>query len=131
MRLGSWRNRALLFAAFLAGALFATIANPLWRTMLMGWSKPRYQELTYLCDSAMRAHYQARAEAASFPSIDSARGLRQAEIALIDCQDYDLLQKRLQRWGLTEADLGEMRLEAIEADAGGLTGVIDVHEIHD
>ena len=50
-------------------------------------------------------------------------------IGLIDCQDYDLLRKRLQLIGLDETALGYMALKAIEAKTTDLQNVIEIHEI--
>ena len=80
---------------------------------------------------ALRSHHLAKAEAVAAPSGQSVDAIRRSELALIDCQDYDLLQKRLLVWGLRESDLGLMRLKAIEADAEGLRQVVEAHEIRD
>lgn len=79
----------------------------------------------------MRSHYLAKAQLAATPSEAQVKSLESAELALIDCQDYDLLQKKLKLWGLRDNELGIMRLKAIEADKDGLKDVIDIHEIRD
>lgn len=118
-------------AAFALGLFVGVLALPLWRTFLMSAYQSEYGKLTYLCDSAMRTHNLAKARVSETPSVDQVMKLKQTEIALIDCQDYDLLQKKLMTWGLRETELGQMRLKAIEANADGLRDVIDVHEIRD
>jgi hypothetical protein len=120
-----------LAAAFAFGLIVGVLALPLWRTVLMNTYQSEYGKLTYMCDSAMRMHNLAKARVSETPTEDQGRKLKQAEIALIDCQDYDLLQKKLMTWGLRETELGQMRLRAIEANADGLRDVIDVHEIRD
>lgn len=120
-----------LAAAFALGLIVGVLALPLWRIALMNTYQGEYGKLTYLCDSAMRTHNLAKARVSETPTEDQVMKLKQTEIALIDCQDYDLLQKKLMTWGLRESELGQMRLKAIEANAEGLREVIDVHEIRD
>ena len=55
--------------------------------------------------------------------------LEAAEVALIDCQDYDLMRKRLLQWGLRENELALMGLQAIEEKSSSLQRVIEIHEI--
>lgn len=129
MHLASWRNSSVLALVFLIGILVGVLGAPLWRMVLIHLYSPKYADLTYLCDSAMRAHDIERARTAAEPSADQVSRLRQAELALIDCQDYDILQKRLLNLGLRESELGLMRLRAIEADAAALSKVVDAHEI--
>lgn len=129
MRWVSWRNSAMVALGFVIGVVTALAAGPIWRGTLRWLHEAHYAELTFKCDSAMRNHYVAGLSVASDPSDVSVSALKAAEVALIDCQDYDLLQKRLTDWGLTETDLSIMRLEAIEADAKGLLDVIETHEI--
>lgn len=131
MYLGSLKIKALVGSVFVVGILVGVLALPLYRNILVGVYQAEYGKLTYLCDSAMRSHYLAKARTAAQPSSETVSALERAEIALIDCQDYDLLQKRLQLWGLRENELGFMRLKAIEADAEGLKDVVDAHEIRD
>lgn len=116
---------------FGVGVLCGVLALPIWRTALVQLNQAEYGRLTYLCDSAMRTHYLAKARTVASPSKDSVEDLERSELALIDCQDYDILQKKLELWGLRENELGLMRLKAIEADAEGLKDVIDAHEIRD
>lgn len=128
----AWRSISLaLFAAFFAGAAAATLAAPLWRSAIVMAFQDQYGELTYLCDSAMREHYLARARLVREPSTNLATDLAAAEVALIDCQDYDLLQKRLMLFGLRENELALMRLRSIEGPHGRLDEVVRFHEIRD
>lgn len=131
MRLPSWRSSLALGLALFLGVGLGVVGQPVWRSSLMAIHQGHYGELTFRCDSAMRNHLLVQARTADAPSAAMAQELRQAEIALIDCQDYDIYQKQLLTWGLTESDLGLMRLNAIEADAGGLPLVVEAHEIHD
>ena len=113
------------------GIALGIVGAPLWREVVMSLFQERYGDLTYLCDSAMREHYIARARLTEAPGEELAETLQAAEIALIDCQDYDMLQKRLTLLGLRENELGLMRLRAIEGRNGRLDEVVRVHEIRD
>ncbi|PHR60247.1 MAG: hypothetical protein COA43_07975 [Robiginitomaculum sp.] len=117
--------------ALLFGVVLGLLALPFWRFVLVNFNQTEYGRLTYLCDSAMRTHYIAKARTAASPSEKQVEALERAELALIDCQDYDILQKKLMLWGLRENELGLMRLRSIEADAEGLKDVVDAHEIRD
>ncbi|WP_129794048.1 TIGR03982 family His-Xaa-Ser system protein [Sphingosinicella sp. CPCC 101087] len=129
MRFGSWRNKASHLGAFALGLAVAWPAMPLWREAIMAWHQDRYGALVYQCDFAMREHFTARQEASARPSLQAGLALHSAEIALLDCQDYDIYQKWLMQWGLREPELQRMRLEAIEAKASDLFEVVETHEI--
>mgnify|MGYP007025787219 CR=1 FL=1 len=108
MRSALLQNRWLVPAALLLGVVLGLFAAPVWRMLLVEMNSSSYAELTYLCDSAMRAHDIERARTAAQPSAEQVENLREAELALIDCQDYDMLQKRLMMLGLRESELGLM-----------------------
>ena len=131
MRWAFKQNRLLLLGAFLCGMAAGIVSLPAWRWSVIQLNQSQYGELTYRCDSAMRAHYQAKAQLATEAQPSDIERLRQTELGLIDCQDYDILQNNLLILGLRESDLGLMRLKAIEADADGLMDVVDAHEIRD
>lgn len=77
----------------------------------------------------MRNHLIAKQRVEASPSEETVLALEASEIGLIDCQDYDLLRKRLLLAGLDETALGYMALKAIEAKAVDLQDVIEIHEI--
>ena len=130
MRLALPRNSWVTHgAALLLGFAGAWLALPLWREAVMAAHQTRYGALVEQCDGAMRDHYQAKVRAADTPSRASGMALQASEVGLIICQDYDLYQKRLLQWGLREAELGQMRLKAIEARADDLEEVVSTHEI--
>ncbi|MEX0407317.1 TIGR03982 family His-Xaa-Ser system protein [Aquibium sp. LZ166] len=129
MRSRSWLSRTGYLIAFLAGITTAIVALPLWKLALIRTSQSSYGELTFACDHAMRGHLIAKMSVAKTPSEDTVRELKAAEIQLIACQDYDLMRKRLIRWGLTDNELSEMALLAIEERATNLQEVVRVHEI--
>lgn len=130
MQWASWRNRAPLILSGLAmGILVGQLTPPVWRTVLIAVKQPRYAELTYHCDRAMREHMLAKFQIGETPSESTVASLRSAELALLDCQDYDILRKELLMWGLTENELSLMTLHAIETDAATLQQVVQAHEI--
>lgn len=130
MRLELPRNRFVTHSvALVAGTMIAWVAMPLWREAVMALNQTSYGLLVEQCDGAMRDHYQAKMQAAEAPSRSSGMALQATEVGLIICQDYDLYQKRLMQWGLREAELGQMRLKAIEERADDLDEVVSTHEI--
>lgn len=129
MRFAYLRSAGLVSVGIVLGAAAATAGSPVWRGAIMRMHQQRYAELTFKCDTAMRDHMIAKQEAELRPSREAGRTLEAAELALLDCQDYDLYQKRLMRWGLREDDLAEMRLEAIEQRGPDLSSVVETHEI--
>lgn len=116
-------------AIFVCGIITGIVAQPLWRYAIIAATQDRFGQLTYLCDHAMREHLIAKQELALRPNLDNVASLKSAEVALLDCQDYDLMRKRLIAWGLTDNDLAAMGLKAIEAQGTNLQKVIQVHEI--
>ena len=54
-----------------------------------------YQTSMYKCDNAMRNQFIAKAKVIQNPDKKAAKALESAEIALIDCHDYDVLRKRV------------------------------------
>ncbi|MGR3662473.1 MAG: TIGR03982 family His-Xaa-Ser system protein [Paracoccaceae bacterium] len=95
----------------------------------MNIGQSAYADLTFQCDSAMRGHLLAKQKLVGVPSDENVQNLKSAEIGLITCQDYDLMRKKLIRWGLSENELSEMALLAIEAKGQDLREVIRVHEL--
>lgn len=130
MRSTSSRNKLIAFAlVFVAGVLAGQIVPVVWKGAVIYIAQPSYQEATYRCDRSMRDHLLAKQNVDAAPSEQTVRALEASEIALIDCQDYDLLRKRLIFLGLDENALGLMALKAIEAKAKDLQDVIEIHEI--
>lgn len=130
MRSISLRSNWVRYALVLAcGAVIGQIIPPLWVWGVIIAAEPAYQEATYRCDRSMRAHLLAKQKLEADPSAETVRNLEASEIALIDCQDYDLMRKRLMLIGLDETALAYMALQAIEAKATDLQNVIEVHEI--
>lgn len=122
-------RRSSFFLGVIAGVLVAYAGAPLWKLGLITINQSQFSELTFECDNAMRGHLLAKQRLVGEPSKDNALALKAAEIGLIDCQDYDLMRKRLIRWGLTDNELSEMSLIAIEKKGRDLRDVIKIHEI--
>jgi hypothetical protein len=130
MRSISLRSKLAKFVlVFAGGVLVGQIAPPVWKWAVISLAQSSYQEATYRCDRSMRAHLLAKQKVEANPSEQTVRALEASEIALIDCQDYDLFRKRLILFGLDENALGYMALKAIEAKATDLQEVIEIHEI--
>jgi hypothetical protein len=130
MHAGSPLYRALaLIAVFLAGLVAGQLSPPVWKSLLVALAQQRYQEVTYRCDRAMRGHMIAKQRLFRTPGKATVAELEAAEIGLLDCQDYDILRKRLLSWGLSEYDLSFMALKAIEAGEKDLQKVVETHEI--
>jgi hypothetical protein len=91
--------------------------------------KERYKELVFECDDVMRGHFIAKAQAAIAPSEDAIKNLRAAEVSLTTCHDYDKLRKKLQLFGLSDAQLADFGLEAIEERAKDVRAFVETHEI--
>ncbi len=89
----------------------------------------RYADLVFKCDNAMREHMLAKQRVSRDPNAETAAELKAAEVGLLDCQDYDLMRKRMIFWGLNENDLSLMGLQAIEAKGASVRDAVRIHEI--
>lgn len=125
----SWRSSLFGISMFVAGGGTAILASPLWRAGVTAAFQDEYATLTYRCDYAMRDHLIAKQRLDQDPSAANVEGLRAMEVGLISCQDYDLMRKRLMQWGLSDNDLSEMALVAVEQRAENLADVVSIHEI--
>jgi hypothetical protein len=119
----------LLAAAFIAGAVLSHLAAPVYRQIVMSIAYEPYARLVFACDNAMRDHLLMKQRLARDPASDNVSALEAAEIALLDCQDYDQMRKRLIQWGLRDNELALMGLRAIEEKGDSLHRVIEIHEI--
>lgn len=132
MRLVSQLNNGKLLWAiigFLFGILMSWFSQPIYKYFLISVYEQEFSELTFQCDQAMREHWIDKMKLANQPSAEAVATLKSSEIALLDCNLYDLLQKKLMRLGLTEAEIGEMVLRSSESDPNGLQTIIGIHEI--
>lgn len=129
MRSVSLRNSIVVLAAFLLGIATTPLGLPLWKQFVMWVSHDQYATLVFKCDNAMREHMRAKQLVSREPSERHVDVLESAELALLDCQDYDLMRKRLKQYGITDNELSLMGLQAIEEQAKTLQKVIEIHEI--
>lgn len=129
MRLASRRSSIVGGVAFSIGVVAGVAGAPIWKMILMAYAQPSFATLTFKCDHAMREHLVAKQAVVQEPSAKTVAHVEAAEIALLDCQDYDLMRKQLVRWGLSENELSEMSLKAVEERAGTLPDVVRIHEI--
>lgn len=123
---------SFLFGAIVGaviGLAAAYVGWPLWKLGIMRLNQTQFADLTFDCDNAMRGHLLAKQRLVGSPSEENSDALQAAEIGLLDCQDYDLMRKKLLRWGLADNELSEMSLLAIEAKGTDLRDVIRIHEI--
>jgi hypothetical protein len=81
------------------------------------------------CDNAMREHFLAKSTIVSEPSYNSMLQGESAELALVDCHEYDKFRKYLLSLGLEENDLSIMGLHAIERKKTDLIQLVKEHEI--
>jgi hypothetical protein len=77
----------------------------------------------------MRNHFIAKSQVADVVDEQTVENLAEAEIALVDCHDYDVFRKRLISYGLTENDLSIMGLNVIEEKGGDIRKLVRIHEI--
>jgi hypothetical protein len=120
-------------SGFVTGCILAIptawLAEPFYKGALISIYSDEFATLTFQCDQAMREHWIGKMAVADDPSPSAISALKAAEIALLDCQDYDLLQKKLLRLGLSDSEIGELVLQAAEKTPEGLRTVIGIHEI--
>ena len=88
-----------------------------------------YGEHVFKCDNAMREHFIAKSKAAEDTSLQSINGLQAAEVALVDCHEYDKFRKKLISYGLDDNDLAIMGLQSIEEKKSDLSKLVREHEI--
>lgn len=129
MRSALLRSSKLVVPAFLAGLLVSAFGAPLWKEFIMLIKQDRYGELVFKCDMAMREHMLAKQRLVETPSAGNVDLVEMAQLGLLDCQDYDLMRKRLIQFGLGENELSLMGLKAIEERAVTLQQVVEIHEI--
>ena len=120
---------SLLSFLFLIGFITGNIFHVPYKYVIKKIYAKDYQTFMYRCDNAMRNQFIAKAKVIENPDPKTAQALEAAEIALIDCHDYDVLRKKLLSLGLVSLDLSSMGLEAIEREAYDLQKLVRIHEI--
>ena len=76
--------------------------------------KERYMDLVFECDHSMREHMIAKNQFLVEPNDQNERILESSEVGLISCHDYDSLRKKMLVYGLSEDQLSDIGLDAIE-----------------
>ncbi len=91
--------------------------------------REEYHAKMFQCDHVMREHFIAKKAVQFAPSEVTIRNLGATEVGLMSCQDYDKLRKWLQTLGVSEAKLGLMGVEALEARSKDVRRFVEIHEI--
>lgn len=123
-------KRFLFFLVFLIVFFSGMFAVDLKNFIIKNIYEDKYIELVFRCDQSMRLHFIAKKVLSNDPNEENANNLQQAELGLIDCQDYDLLRKKLLNFGLNETDLSELGLRGIEKKSKDIRKVVETHEIY-
>lgn len=121
-----FRYASILLLGFILGSSWSVPYKSLIRVLYA----EEYGRLVYLCDSAMREHYVAKNALLENASESTLEDVSIAEIALLDCQTYDILRKKLISYGLNENDLSLISLQFIEKYSSDLIDVVEIHEIN-
>ena len=111
------------------GIVIGTLWSLPYRSALRYFFSDEYTTHVYRCDNAMRDHFIAKSKANITTDKKSIDNLLQAEVALVDCHDYDVFRKKIISYGLTENDLSIMGLAAIEAKGADIQRLVRIHEI--
>ncbi|WP_281023670.1 TIGR03982 family His-Xaa-Ser system protein [Minwuia sp. IMCC3009] len=91
--------------------------------------RDEYQGAMFQCDHVMREHFVAKMAVRHAPNEMTVKNLEAAEIGLLSCQDYDKLRKKLLTLGVSDAKLGLMGVEALEARSKDVSRFVEIHEI--
>jgi len=91
--------------------------------------KEDYQSLMFQCDQVMKDHFIAKQLVLTEPSEIAVKNLESSEIGLLSCHEYDKLRKQLLSYGVSEAQLSLLGLEALEKRAKDVRRFVEIHEI--
>lgn len=90
--------------------------------------KERYMDLVFECDHSMREHMIAKNQFLVEPNDQNERILESSEVGLISCHDYDSLRKKMLVYGLSEDQLSDIGLDAIEENIKDVRKLVEIHE---
>lgn len=121
-------NRILLIGTF-SLVLFYGLIEYLVPPLAVHLYRDQYQSAMFQCDHVMREHFIAKKAVEFAPSDTTIKNLEAAEIGLLTCQDYDKLRKKLSAFGVSDAQLGLLGLEALEANSKDVRRFVEIHEI--
>ena len=123
-------NRALLVVNLLAA--FSCILLSFKYVVLPYYAEVKYKsefkEYVFQCDNSMREHMIAKNKFLLQPNKETEQILNSAEVGLIACHEYDILRKRMLSLGLTNDNLAQYGLEAIEEGAADVRELVRIHE---
>lgn len=123
-------NRALLAVNLLA--TFSCILLSFKYVVMPYYAEVRYKnefkEYVFQCDNSMRDHMIAKNKFLLQPDKGNEQILNSAEVGLIVCHEYDMLRKRMLNLGLTNDNLAQYGLEAIEQGAADVREIVRIHE---
>lgn len=94
----------------------------------LSWAD-EYKTLMFQCDHVMKEHYIAKRAVEEDPRGQTIRSLQAAEVGLLNCHDYDKMRKRMIVWGVSDAQLSAIGLEAMESKGYELSRFVEIHEI--
>ena len=129
MKLEKQNFYSLVALVFIIGFFIGNVYHVPYKFVIKSIYQADYQKLMYKCDNAMRNQFISKARILTDSSESSAKDLQAAEVALIDCHDYDVLRKKLMSLGLVSLDLSSMGLKAIEKEKYDLQQIVRIHEI--
>jgi hypothetical protein len=116
-------------AVFLAGLAIGLASDYPLRFVAKNIYQAEYSEHVYECDNAMRTHFIAKVAVESNSNEQNVKKLQASELGLIYCHEYDKFRKYLISLGLSDNDLSEMGLLAIEDSRTELNQIVKEHEI--
>jgi 3-isopropylmalate dehydratase small subunit len=90
--------------------------------------KNQFKEYVFQCDNSMREHMIAKNKFLLNPNTENERILDSADVGLLTCHEYDLLRKKMLNLGLTNDNLSQYGLEAIEQGAADVREIVRIHE---
>lgn len=111
----------LVFTYGVVEYVLPTIVSSMW--------KRDYQSLMFQCDHVMREHFIAKQLVVANPSDKTLKNLKASEVGLVSCHEYDKLRKQLLSYGVSEAKLSLMGLEALEERSKDVRRFVEIHEI--
>ena len=88
-----------------------------------------YKDKMFQCDHVMREHFIAKQMVLAQVTSATVRNLEAAEVGLTTCHGYDVLRKKLIRWGVSENEIAIIGLDAIEDKANDIRKFVEIHEI--
>ena len=118
-----------IVVVFLAGLAIGLASDYPYRFVIKNIYQAEYSEHVYECDNAMRTHFIAKVVLESNSNEQNIKQLQASELGLIYCHEYDKFRKYLISLGLSDNDLSEMGLLAIEDSRAELNQIVKEHEI--